>query len=281
MTLPDAIIFTDLDGTLLDHEDYRFDAALPALHAARARGIPVIPATSKTLAEVVELGAALGQREPMLVENGGALCFPAEKTYPFPLPAGDHRDGHRIVPLGANYGQLRDFLCHMRAERGWQLRGFGDMDSDEVAARTGLTPEQAAKAKQRWFTEPFVWEGSDTDFQRLREAAQREGLRLTRGDRFHHLMGHAGKGAALERMRVLLSGDSGEAVTIVALGDSENDRTMLEAADIAVVVRNPDGKHIECCGKRQTLFTQQKGAAGWNSAVLSILKQLQPARRLD
>jgi phosphoglycolate phosphatase-like HAD superfamily hydrolase len=35
------IVFSDLDGTLLDHETYLFDAAQPALNALKARDIPL------------------------------------------------------------------------------------------------------------------------------------------------------------------------------------------------------------------------------------------------
>ena len=41
------LIVTDLDGTMLNHEDYRFDEAVPALERAHAAGIPVILNTSK------------------------------------------------------------------------------------------------------------------------------------------------------------------------------------------------------------------------------------------
>ena len=41
-----VMVFTDLDGTLLDHDTYAFDAARPALAALTARAIPVVPVTS-------------------------------------------------------------------------------------------------------------------------------------------------------------------------------------------------------------------------------------------
>ena len=46
------LVFTDLDGTLLDHDSYSFEPARPALARLRSAGVPVIPTTSKTLAEV-------------------------------------------------------------------------------------------------------------------------------------------------------------------------------------------------------------------------------------
>ena len=45
------VLFTDLDGTLLDLFDYSYDAALPALEFLKKRKIPVIVCTAKTLAE--------------------------------------------------------------------------------------------------------------------------------------------------------------------------------------------------------------------------------------
>ena len=46
------IVFTDLDGTLLDHDDYSFEAARPALAKLETLNIPVILTTSKTATEV-------------------------------------------------------------------------------------------------------------------------------------------------------------------------------------------------------------------------------------
>jgi len=71
------VVFTDLDGTLLDHSSYSFEAARPALEGLRARRIPVVPCTSKTRAEVEEIRTRLRNRDPFVVENGGAALIPA------------------------------------------------------------------------------------------------------------------------------------------------------------------------------------------------------------
>ncbi len=59
-----VLVFTDLDATLLDHNDYSFEAARPALSRLRELDIPVIPNTSKTLAELETLTEALGNPHP-------------------------------------------------------------------------------------------------------------------------------------------------------------------------------------------------------------------------
>jgi mannosyl-3-phosphoglycerate phosphatase len=52
MTTPKLVIFTDLDGTLLDRNTYSFEPALPALHLIRQKDIPLILTSSKTRAEI-------------------------------------------------------------------------------------------------------------------------------------------------------------------------------------------------------------------------------------
>src|SRR2546423_300740 len=70
------VVFTDLDGTLLDAETYRYDAARQGLDRLREHAIPLIICTSKTRAEVEPLRNELGNTDPFIVENGGALYVP-------------------------------------------------------------------------------------------------------------------------------------------------------------------------------------------------------------
>jgi mannosyl-3-phosphoglycerate phosphatase len=270
-----AIIFTDLDGTLLDHQDYRFDAAVPALEAVRARHIPLILATSKTLAEVAAISRALGESAPAIVENGGALCFPLDRKYPFEITAHEHRDGYAVIRFSPPYDVIRQFIGQQRTRHGWQLRGFADMSVEEVAERTGLDRESAARAKERMCSEPFVWDDNSAhlaDFRRQAEAAQ---LALTRGGRFWHLMGQTSKAEALHAMRSLYANGLQQTLPVIALGDSENDREMLEAADIAVIVKRRDGGHLDCHGIKRTLHTHEPGPAGWNTTMLQLLGEME------
>lgn len=45
-----AVVYTDLDGSLLDHHSYSFEPAQTMLMHLAARGIPLIPCTSKPAA---------------------------------------------------------------------------------------------------------------------------------------------------------------------------------------------------------------------------------------
>lgn len=268
------LVFTDLDGTLLDHHSYSFEAALPALRRLAEHGVPLIPTTSKTFAEVRELNdRQLANPHPCIVENGAALCLPA--GYFADQGAIDPDTGYRTEPLAAGYRQILDVLTRVRETHDLRFRGFSDMSVDEVAADTGLAPEAAARAKQRQGTEPLLWEDTEAALALFRTELDKAGLTLTRGGRYWHVMGDTDKARAMATLCDRYRRAGFTDFTTVALGDSPNDAQMLAAADIAVVVRRPDDSWLDAHGRQQTLTTTAAGPAGWNAAMLDLLDQIQ------
>ncbi|MFH1490792.1 MAG: HAD-IIB family hydrolase, partial [Pseudomonadota bacterium] len=75
------MIFTDLDGTLLDHETYEWKEAEPALNRCKLLRIPLILVSSKTRAEINVIRNELGLTAPFISENGGGIFFPPEETH--------------------------------------------------------------------------------------------------------------------------------------------------------------------------------------------------------
>jgi mannosyl-3-phosphoglycerate phosphatase len=268
-----VVVFTDLDGTLLDHHSYEFAPAEPALQRLRTLGFPLVLTTSKTLSEALALNQALDNREAVIVENGTAAGFPAERSAALPPRYAAARVGdYVIVRFAPAYAALRDFIEGERGAHGFRLEGFGDMDTGTVMRHTGLDAAAAGRARQRLSSEPFLWHDSGPRLREFTAHARAAGLRITRGGRFHHLLGHASKASAIDKVQPLLF--DAEPVVRVVLGDSENDREMLEQADIAVVVRRHDGSHLDCHGRQRTLRTEEPGPAGWNAAILRILDEL-------
>ena len=103
------VIFTDLDGTLLDPETYSFQKALPALKLIKKSEIPLVFSTSKTRAETEFYRKKLENKHPFIVENGGAIFIP-RNYFPFGFKY-DRVDGeYLVIKLGTDYGKLRKVL---------------------------------------------------------------------------------------------------------------------------------------------------------------------------
>jgi mannosyl-3-phosphoglycerate phosphatase len=261
------IVFTDLDGSLLNHGDYSFAEAKPSLDRIKQSGIPLIMTTSKTRREVEILQREMGMREPMIVENGGGIYFPRGYRN-LTIGQDEQRDDYMVIRIGTSYSRIRDFLEKIGVR--FNIRGFGDMAPSEIAVLTGLPIEKAALVQEREFTEPFILSRPD-DIGPLSAMAESEGFTVTRGGRFHHLMG-AGqdKGKAVRLVCDIFRRNSSTALTAVGLGDSENDLAMFEQVDVPVLIPRPEKGYLDV-RLPGLIRAKEAGARGWNDVVQNLL----------
>jgi len=253
---PVALVATDLDGTLLDRDTYDFAPARPALDALRERGVPLVLCSSKTRAEMEPLAGAIGVPGPLVVENGGAVV----------------RGGSELV-LGTPRGRLIDALPAVARDAGVRVRSFAEMSVGEVAALTGLPPDQAALAMRREYDEPFVVEDPplrDPQLDaRLDRAARERGLQVTHGGRLHHLTGPVDKGEALRAITRAAPADG----DVIGLGEAANDLPLLLAVTRPIVMPRSDGTVDPALAARFPGVERAPGPgpAGWSAAVLAAL----------
>ena len=249
------VVFTDLDGTLLDHETYRWDAAHPALERLHALGVPVVCASSKTAAEIRPLQDKLGLSGlPAIVENGAGVI------------------GLALTRESGTYGALRDALEKVPSEVRRHFRGFGDMGVTELANLTGLSKDAAQLAKARDYSEPGVWSGDDAALALFHAALAKNGIISQRGGRFLTLSFGGSKADAMDMVMQALGAEQS-----LALGDAPNDIAMLEKADHGVIIANPHRPPLpELDGESSGRITRTRdaGPVGWCSAVNSLLDTL-------
>jgi len=269
------VVFTDLDGTLLHARTYSFDAALPALEMLRVRNIPVVICSSKTRAEIGHYRAKLDNGDPFISENGGAVFVPrgyfrADMVSPV-TPEQDNEGPYLVLRLGARYRDLRRALGELR-EEGFDVRGFGDMTAEEVAAATGLPLDEAVMAGKREFDEPFLLGGGPVTAEKLTASIERKGFRVTRGS-FYHILGESDKGKAVSILTGMFRGEYGEVMTM-ALGDSPNDLPMLRSVDHPVIVERHGGGYDNVLAAEGFERARGEGPEGWNQAVMRLLEEV-------
>jgi mannosyl-3-phosphoglycerate phosphatase len=271
---PQLIIFTDLDGTLLDYHTYSFAAALPALEFIKEKNIPLIICSSKTRAEIEQWKNRIDNSHPFVSENGGGIFIPRAYFSDNDLNALAQRqeqtDAYTVLILGTPYATLRQALEELRRD-GFAVKGFGDMAVTEIAQLTELSPEEAALAKMREFDEPFVFSGGGAGLEALLAAIAEKGLHCTAGGRLLHLTGDNDKGKAVEILTELYRKTFGETVTC-GLGDSPNDFPMLEQVAHPILVRNHRGEHDPRIQLSHLIKAEGIGPEGWSKAVLSVVK---------
>jgi len=252
------LVFTDLDGTLLDHDDYSFDAASESLRQLRSLGIPLILASSKTRVEMEMLSARLGNSYPFICENGAAICCPGG-------------DGWEVEPMAPERGQVLSVLAQLRESEAYLFSGFNDMSIAQICAETGLDPAAAALASQREYSEPLLWADTDARLEKFLEQLAGYSLQASQGGRFLSVAGICDKASAMQRLGTQL-GEPGQN-WIIALGDSPNDQTMLAAADVAVVVASARSEKLQLPASRRVIRTRAAGPSGWHEAMSALLQE--------
>lgn len=264
MQTSEYLVFTDLDGTLLNHDDYDFADALQAIDYLNSRHIPIIISTSKTFSEVIKLQKKLNIRHPFVVENGAGIFIPSDCILADSMI---YKDEWIKVSHAHSYIELRLFFTKMK--RNYPIRGFGDMSVEEVSSLTCLEMTAAEDAMKRDFTEPFLLEDSSL-FAALKSEANFEGFDIVEGGRFYHLISmNQDKASAMLQLTHLYDEFHNILHKKIALGDSANDFTMIQQADIGVLIPKDNGTYASI-GTKDIKKAKHSGPKGWNEAILEI-----------
>ncbi|MEP3298376.1 MAG: HAD-IIB family hydrolase [Pseudoruegeria sp.] len=254
----ELIVFSDLDGTLIDHHTYDFSPAAMALEMLDRLSAGLVLASSKTAPEIYRLRAEIGcDAWPAIVENGSGILSPF---------LGE-------TPDDAQYRTIRAILDDIPTELRVLFRGFGDVSAAEIVQMTGLTLESAVLAQTRSFSEPGLWLGNTSQRNEFLAALAIHGVTAQQGGRFLTLSFGANK---VDQMRKII--ETYQPRYTIALGDAPNDIEMLEYADTGVIVANPTRPPIhqlstEAAG--QIIRTEEAGPLGWNLALCDLLRRFE------
>jgi len=259
------LIFTDLDGTLLDHDTYSFDAALPALRLLEKENIPLVINTSKSRGEIEMYRSLLGNRHPFVSENGGGVFIP-EGYFSRKFRYDRASDGYLVIEPGTSRETLRGVLKSVASETGIRLRGISDMSLPEIMEVTGLDEQFAGLAMERSYSEPFLIYGDEEEVGRK---IVEKGYNHTRGSRFHHILGENDKGKAARILSGIYRIESPSTET-VGIGDSPNDLPMLKEVDFPILVRKKSGMYDIGCRLENLTLADGEGPTGFNSAILKF-----------
>jgi len=172
---------------------------------------------------------------------------------------------------GVSYSEIGRFVYAVKKRL--KLRGFGDLRIKEIVLYTGLTQEQAAMAKMRECTEPFLID-EESKLDELAVIAASQGFKITLGGRFSHLIGiRQDKGRAVRLCAEIFDPYTDGGIVTVGLGDSANDIPMLKSVDIPILFAHDDGTY-EDIDFHKIIRADRPGSRGWNDAILNVFNSL-------
>ncbi len=255
------MIVTDLDGSLLDHHDYNWDAASEWLTRLKQHAIPVVICSSKTAAEIIPLQKRLGLAgSPFIAENGARIALNGEQRL-----ADEPREP---------YLQLCQTLRKLQSD--FRFTGFHDFSDAEVARFTGLTLTEASQSRLRDASEVVLWRDDGDKLDDFRAALAEHHLALTQGGRFWHVLpAGSGKGVALTQLQQHLAQQEARTRITIGLGDGPNDVPMLDQVDYAVVIKgfSKTPVRLQREDHQHVYHTAHVGPLGWREGLDYFLAQ--------
>jgi mannosyl-3-phosphoglycerate phosphatase len=273
-TTPKLVIFTDLDGTLLDRNTYSFEPAQTALRLLRQKDIPLVLSSSKTMAEIEFYWKELENGHPFISENGGAVFIPKD-YFSFRFPYDRETDWFFVLELGMFYPQIIEILDSIKKETRILIKGFSDLTEKEISSLCALDLKKAEWAKKREYDEPFIIEGGEKEIEIVRRKIEEKGMSYAWGGRFHHILGKNDKGKAVEILKELYENQFFSIFT-VGIGDSLNDLPMLSVMDRPVFLKGEDYVSPETLSPIQNYtIIHGTGPQTWNEVILNIVGELE------
>jgi mannosyl-3-phosphoglycerate phosphatase len=257
------IIYTDLDGTFLDHDTYSYENAKPGLNLIKKRKIPLVFCTSKTRSEIEYWRDKINNNHPFISENGGGIFIP-KKYFNLVFKYDAENNDYFIVEFGEDIKILKQVLNEIKKE--FDIISFLEMSDEKIYELAGLNSEQIKLAKKREYVLPFTIKNKN-DEKKILQKIKGKKLNVTVGGRFYHLMGSNSKGRAVRYLTNLYKKEYSKVYT-VGIGDSENDFSMLKHVDKGFLVQKQNNGYAS----DDFYHAEGRGPIGWNNVILNEIK---------
>lgn len=243
------LIFSDLDGTLLDHKTYVFDKAKPALKLIKRKKIPLVLTSSKTHSEIQKIQHKLLNNDPFIFENGSGVSY-----------------GGQIVNFGISHKIIQEKLTKL--SKSYKFKCYTKLKLIDAMHLTGLSETDAKLSQQRKFSEPIVWADDEHKKDEFLDEVKKNGLIGVEGGRFLTISSHHDKAKALNWVKLKLEKDQNQLFKTIGLGDGKNDINMINACDIKILIKNNN----ENLHQKNWIYSKKIGPSGWNEEIIKVLK---------
>ena len=265
------LIFSDIDGSILGHNDYKLDK-ISSFLALIIKSFHLIFSSSKTYYELKNFVNKNKIDSPFVVENGSAIFFP-KNSFKHLNFNNDFKsnDDYFFIDLGTTIAEIKKFI-NLNDAKNFILKCqfLHQMKIKEIMSYTGLDYENSKKARQRQYSLPFLWLGSNSQLESFKKFVIKFNLKIIFGGKFFHLSGKSDKGQALLYLKNFYSKILDKELLTVALGDSENDVQMLLKADFSGIIKNDHTEKIKLKKFKNTFYSNSPAPEGWKEILLMI-----------
>ena len=258
-----VLIFTDLDGSLLHKETFKFDEIKEYLKQLLSKGIFIIPNTSKTEKEILEFNYELGSNLPYISENGAAINGLDLLNSDLPKELILSREKDDILKIFKNIVPIK-----LQNKCVW----LSEINKKNQRSIFGLEDKKLKMALDRKYTVPLIFKGTKNEKNELSKIIKKEGLYLQEGGRLINLTDKTNKAKALQ-VFVRFYKKYQKNIKTIAVGDNYNDLDMLKITDFSCLVFN-DEFTLDEIPIDNLITTNKPSPEGWADVIKMALVKI-------
>ena len=266
MDYKDILIFTDLDGTLLNKKSFYYDEAKELIKNCIRNGVVIIPNSSKTSTELNDFCIEAEILPIYISENGSSIHG---------LNILNSKLKKKIVLSRTKEQILNCFLKNVEYKFQRKCRFVEDLKTSEQIQILGLPKEKLVKALKRNFSIPMIFNGNNEEKKCLKNLIKKLDMKVQDGGRVLNLGDDVSKGKAMSFFIKNLSKITNKNYTVIGVGDNENDISMLDKSDYPCIVKNGE---LNINNENNYLFSKNEAPIGWTEVVEKTLNKIHKNR---
>ncbi len=257
------LIFTDLDGTLLHRDTFKFDVIKNYIKDIISDRIYVIPNTSKTDREILSFNQKLGEALPYIAENGSAIkgLNLINKNLPKELILSKQKE--ELISIFEN-----EVPENLKIKCKW----LSKMNKESQLKVLGLPEDQLTNALDRKYTVPFIFNGNKNEKNELSKILKYKGLTIQEGGRVINLCDKVSKAKAMQ-IFIRFFKKNNENIKTIAVGDNYNDLDMLKISDYPCLVFN-DQFRLDQIFIDNLISTNKPSPEGWADVIKMAMEKI-------
>ena len=225
------IIFTDLDGSLLNKDTFRFDEIEDYFKELVSKDIKIIPNTSKTEAELLDFNNLYKLNLSFIAENGSSIHGLNLIHANLPEKVSLSRPTNQIYEI---YNE------NISSDLKKKITFISKLNIKEQQEIFGLPLDKIELALKRNHSLPIQFNGNEIEKNEFIKIMNNAGLTVQTGGRIMNICDNVNKSKAMLKTVELIKEKMNDEIITIGVGDNQNDIDMLRQSNYACLVKNED-----------------------------------------
>ena len=258
------LIFTDLDGSLLDKETFKFDVIKDYFKELVRNGIIIIPNSSKTEAELLDFNEQNNLDLSFIAENGSSI-HRLNKI---------HQNLPEKIIISRTIDEIRNiYEENISLDFENKITHILELEREKQQKILGLPLDKIKLAIKRDHSIPIKFNGTESEKNEFTKILKNSGLTIQTGGRIMNVCDNVNKSKAMSKALQLIRKQFNDDIITIGVGDNENDIEMIKQTDYPCLVKN-ENFDSSLINIDNLIKSDEPSPKGWSDVIKSALQKI-------